>query len=133
METLQCIIQQSIKNDLPEFDFSLIFENEFFNDEYNVISEKSIPLNKQISYKIMKNNSLIGTVVMKNNNLENFMLEALYIIDDCDISNLYNKNVKKDLFEYHNKFVDSFDSRMQAKPSSLIGEIYKMRRAAGLI
>ena len=133
METLNCIINQNLKRNLPEFDFKLIFENDFFNDEYVLESEKKIPTYNIIKYDIKKNGTFIGSLMMEDYNLNEFMEKFMDIIDDHDVKRLYEKNIQGQLSENYVKFVDSFQTDINKRPNTLIGEIYKMRRASGLL
>jgi hypothetical protein len=134
METLKCIIKKSSVRNLPEFDFKLIFENEFFRDEYTLETDKGISnLYKQTKYNIRKNEEFIGSLLMENYNIDEFMEKFICIIDDYDVKRLFEKNVKKELFEHYNGFIDIFETDIKKRPNNIIGEIYKMRRVAGLI
>ena len=133
METLNCIINQNLKRNLPEFDFKLIFENDFFNDEYVLESEKKIPTYNIIKYDIKKNGTFIGSLMREDYNLNEFMEKFMDIIDDHDVKRLYEKNIQGQLSENYVKFVDSFQTDINKRPNTLIGEIYKMRRASGLL
>jgi len=134
METLKCIINHSLKRNLPEFDFKLTFENEFFKDEYLFETEKKVPnVYKQIKYDITKNGDFVGSLMMENYDIDEFMNNFLEIIDDYDVKRLYERHVKEHLLENYNKFADSFEIDIRKRPNSLIGEIYKMRRVAGII
>ena len=71
--------------------------------------------------------------MIKNYNINEFMDKFLDIIDDYDVTNLYSKNVKSQLSENYNKFINRFEMNLVKRPNNLIGEIYKMRRVAGLL
>ena len=133
METLKCIINQNIERNLPEFDFKLIFENDFFQDEYILESDKRVPELQRVKYNIQKNGDFIGSLFIENYNINEFMDKFLDIIDDYDVTNLYSKNVKSQLSENYNKFINRFEMNLVKRPNNLIGEIYKMRRVAGLL
>lgn len=134
MENLKCVItNQSLARSIPEFDFKLMFENDFFEDEYIFESEKKIPSINQIKYNIKKNNESIGSIIMENYDFDVFMANFLNIIDDFDVQKLYQKNIHTQLFENYNRFIDSFEIDIKKRPNNLIGEVYKMRRVAGLI
>lgn len=133
METLKCIISQNKKRNLPEFDFKLIFENDFFKDEYILESEKKIPEYRKVKYDIQKNGEFIGSLFMENYKFNDFMSNFMDIIDDYDVRKLYENNVQVQLSENYNKFIDSFEMDIKQRPNNLIGEIYKMRRVAGLL
>ena len=133
MEQLNCIINQSLKRDLPEFDFKLIFENEWFRDEYNLETEKEIPKYRIIKYNIKKNDEFIGSVLMENYNFNEFMNKFMDIIDDYDLKKLYEKNIKQTLSENYKNFIDSFEMNLVKRPNNLIGEVYRMRKISGLV
>ena len=133
METLKCIINQSLKRNLPEFDFKLTFENDFFKDEYVLESEKKIPEYRKVKYNIQKNGEFIGSLIMENYKFGDFMENFMDIIDDYDIRRLYEKNVRTQLSENYNKFIDSFEMDVKQRPNNLIGEIYRLRKLSGLI
>lgn len=133
METLKCIISQSLKRNLPEFDFKLTFENDFFKDEYILESEKKIPEYRRIKYDIQKNGEFIGSLIMENYKFNDFMNNFMDIIDDYDVKRLYERNVKTQLSENYNNFIDSFELDIKKRPNNLIGEIYRMRKSAGIL
>ena len=109
MDSLNCIIvNKDSQKGIPEFDFKLIFENDFFNDEYILETEGNIQSNMDIKYNIKKNGEFIGYLFMENYNLNSFMDKFMNIIDDYDIKRLYDKNIKHNLSEHYNKFIDSF-------------------------
>ena len=70
---------------------------------------------------------------MENYDFNGFMNKFMDIIDDYDVRRLYDKNIKEQLSENYNKFIDSFEANIKKRPNSLIGEIYKLRRVAGLL
>ena len=53
MDSLKCVVNENLERDLPEFDFKLIFENDFFNDEYDLESEGNIPTHNRVKYDII--------------------------------------------------------------------------------
>ena len=55
------------------------------------------------------------------------------IIDDYDVKRLYERNVKTQLSENYNNFIDSFELDIKKRPNNLIGEIYRMRKSAGIL
>ena len=71
--------------------------------------------------------------MMEDYNLNEFMEKFMDIIDDHDVKRLYEKNIQGQLSENYVKFVDSFQTDINKRPNTLIGEIYKMRRASGLL
>ena len=133
MDSLKCVVNENLERDLPEFDFKLIFENDFFNDEYDLESEGNIPTHNRVKYDIKKNGTFIGSLFMENYDFNGFMNKFMDIIDDYDVRRLYDKNIKEQLSENYNKFIDSFEANIKKRPNSLIGEIYKLRRVAGLL
>lgn len=119
---------------MPDFDFKLIFENDFFFDEYIFETDKSnLNYFKQSKYNIKKNDEFIGSLFLEDYNLHDFMDKFLIIVEDYDVSKLYHKNIKTILSEKYSYFINSFENSVVKKPNNLIGEIYKMRRAAGLV
>ena len=134
MDLLKCIItNQNSKKGVPEFDFKLMFENDFFSDEYILETDKNMQQYKNIKYNINKNGEFIGSLFMENYNLNEFMDKFMTIVDDYDVKKLYNKNVSQQLSENYIKFIDSFEADSFKRPNTLIGEVYKLRRVAGLI
>ena len=119
---------------MPDFDFKLIFENDFFFDEYIFETDKNTTnYFKQSKYNIKKNGEFIGSLFLEDYNFNDFMGKFMSIIDDHDVVKLYDKNVKTALLEKYDYFIHAFEKNVVKKPNNLIGEIYKMRRAAGLV
>jgi hypothetical protein len=133
MDILRCVVNENIKNNFPEFDMTFIFENEFFNDTYLVESDiKSSNVFKSVKYNIYKNDSFLGEIFLENYKMEEFMGKLLEVVDDYDFKKLYDKNIKDTLLENYNNFYQNFESKIIKKPATFLGEIYKMRKSAGI-
>lgn len=133
MDLLKCVVNETIENNFPEFDITFIFENEFFNDTYLIESDiKNSNVFKNVKYNVYKNEKLLTTLFLENSNIEGFMNNILEIIDDYDFKRLYSKNIESTLFENYRLFSKKFENDIMKKPATLLGEIYKMRKAAGI-
>jgi len=133
MDVLKCVVNETIENNFPEYDMTFIFENEFFNDTYFIESDsKSSNIFKSIKYNVYKNENFLGSIFLENYNINEFMDSFLSVIDDYDFQRLYDKNIKNTLFENYSKFVNNFENKIIKKPATFLGEVYKMRKAAGI-
>jgi hypothetical protein len=133
MDMLRCVVSETIENHFPEFDITFVFENEFFNDTYLIESDaNSSNVFKNVKYNVYKNDNFLGAIFLENYNMEEFMGKFLEIIDDYDFKRLYDKNIKNTLLENYNKFYQNFESKIIKKPATFLGEVYKMRKAAGI-
>ena len=133
MDILKCVVNETIKNNFPEYDITFIFENEFFNDTYIVESDiKGSNIFKGVKYNLYKNDDFLGSIILEEYNMEDFMAKLLEVIDDHDFKRLYNKNIKNTLLESYNKFINNFEEKIIKKPATFLGEVYKMRKAAGI-
>jgi len=133
MDVLKCVVDETIENNFPEYDMTFMFENEFFNDTYFIESDsKSSNIFKSIKYNIYKNENFLGSIFLENYNINEFMDSFLNVVDDYDFQRLYDKNIKNTLLENYSKFVNNFENKIIKKPATFLGEVYKMRKAAGI-
>lgn len=132
MEFLKCIVSSGLDNNIPEFDLNFLYENEFFKDEYLLESDLKSNLFKNIKYNVYKNGDFIGSIFLENYNIEKMLDDFNVLIEDCDINRLYEKNIKQTLLENYSIFIKEFEKKVLKNPNSLLGEIYKMRKAAGI-
>lgn len=133
MDMLRCVVSETIENHFPEFDITFVFENEFFSDTYLIESDvKSSNVFKNVKYNIYKNDNFLGEIFLENYNMEEFMVKLLESIDDYDFKKLYNKNIKTTLLENYKNFYQNFETKIIKKPATFLGEVYKMRKAAGI-
>jgi hypothetical protein len=132
MENLKCIFSSNYKNHIPEFDLNFLYENEFFNDEYILETDLKSNIFKKIKYNIYKNGNFIGNIFLESYNIENLLEDFNKMINDYDVERLYKKNIKETLLENYSIFIKEFENKVLKNPNNLIGEIYKMRKAAGI-
>jgi hypothetical protein len=133
MEVLKCLVNETIEKSFPEFDITLFFENEFFKDTYILETEQK-PSNvfKSIKYNVFKNEEFLGSIFLENYNINEFMNKFMNIVDDYDVNRLYDKNIKSTLLENYNKFIENFEKKIIKNQNTFLGEVYKMRKAAGI-
>lgn len=132
MEFLKCIVSSDYQNHIPEFDLNFLYENDFFKDEYILETDLRSNVFKNIKYNVYKNGDFIGNVFLENYNIEKMLEDFNEIIDDYDVNKLYKKNIKETLLENYSIFIKEFEKKVLKNPNNLIGEIYKMRKAAGI-
>lgn len=132
MEFLKCIVSSGLDNNIPEFDLNFLYENEFFKDEYLLESDLKSNLFKNIKYNVYKNGDFIGSIFLENYNIEKMLDDFNVLIEDYDINRLYEKNIKETLLENYSIFIKEFEKKVLKNPNNLLGEIYKMRKAAGI-
>lgn len=132
MEFLKCIVSSGLDNNIPEFDLNFLYENEFFKDEYLLESDLKSNLFKNIKYNVYKNGDFIGSIFLENYNIEKMLDDFNVLIEDFDINRLYEKNIKETLLENYSIFIKEFEKKVLKNPNNLLGEIYKMRKAAGI-
>lgn len=132
MEFLKCIVSSGLDNNIPEFDLNFLYENEFFKDEYLLESDLKSNVFKNIKYNVYKNGDFIGSIFLENYNIEKMLDDFNVLIEDFDINRLYEKNIKETLLENYSIFIKEFEKKVLKNPNNLFGEIYKMRKAAGI-
>lgn len=132
MEFLKCIVSSGLDNNVPEFDLNFLYENEFFKDEYLLESDLKSNVYKNIKYNVYKNGDFIGSIFLENYNIEKMLDDFNVLIEDFDINRLYEKNIKETLLENYSIFIKEFEKKVLKNPNNLLGEIYKMRKAAGI-
>jgi len=126
-------VKAQITRETPEICLEVKYQDDFTDDHYVLISESNTSNSNLIKFNISKNGQNITSVEMKERNVNEFLNEFLNNTKDDD----FNKEFKSKIFEVSSKqikdFFEFYDNSLVRKGLTLEGEIFRMKKMAGII